>query len=100
MGRRIRSASVVIATLAVAALLAGCGLGAGHGTKQASVRVTANFGTTLYGSAAESKVPGSETVMSLLERHFKVSTRYGGGFVQSINGHGGTSNHRDWFYFV
>ena len=86
--------------LAAAALLAGCGLGAGPGTQQASVRVTADFGAKRYGSATESKVPGSETVMSLLERHFKVATRYGGGFVESIDGHSGSGAHRDWFYFV
>ena len=63
-------------------------------------RVTANFGSKLYGSAAEKQVPGSETVMSLLERHFKVTTRYGGGFVESIDGHSGSSGRRDWFYFV
>ena len=91
----------VAAALAVAVLLAGCGIGAGPGTKQASVRVTANFGSELYGSAAEKQVPGSETVMSLLERHFKVTTRYGGGFVESIDGHSGSSGRaRDWFYFV
>src|SRR5579863_674690 len=98
--RRIRPVSVAVACLAAAALLAGCGLGAGPGTKQASVRVTANFGSKLYGSAVERTVPGSETVMSLLERHFKVASRYGGGFVESIDGHSGSSDHRDWFYFV
>jgi hypothetical protein len=86
--------------MAVAALLAGCGLGAGPGTRAASVRVTANFGASVYGSAVENRVPGSETVMSLLQRHFKVATRYGGGFVESIDGHDGTGSHRDWFYFV
>ena len=100
MRRRTRSASAAAAALAVAALLAGCGFGAGPGTKQASVRVTADFGARLYGSAAERRVPGAETVMSLLERHFKVTTRYGGGFVESIDGHSGSADHRDWFYFV
>jgi hypothetical protein len=38
--------------------------------------------------------------MSMLERHFKVASRYGGGFVESINGQSGSSSHRDWFYFV
>ena len=98
--RRTRSVSAAAALAAVAALLSGCGIGAGPGTKQASVRVTANFGSELYGSAAEKQVPGSETVMSLLERHFKVTTRYGGGFVESIDGHSGGSGRRDWFYFV
>jgi len=39
-------------------------------------------------------------VMRLLERSFQVSTRYGGGFVESINGLSGTSDRRDWFYYV
>jgi hypothetical protein len=41
--------------------------------------------------------------MSLLMRNHKVKTRYGGGFVQSVDGHaGGTSNGDsvDWFYYV
>ncbi len=38
--------------------------------------------------------------MRMLERSFRVSNRYGGGFVQSINGHSGTSAQRDWFYYV
>ena len=38
--------------------------------------------------------------MRLLERCFHVTTRYGGGFVQSIDGLSGTSAQRDWFYYV
>jgi hypothetical protein len=38
--------------------------------------------------------------MRTLERHFRVQTRYGGGFVQSIGGAGGTASHVDWFYYV
>ncbi|MGH2870833.1 MAG: DUF4430 domain-containing protein, partial [Solirubrobacteraceae bacterium] len=88
------------AVLAAAALLSGCGRGAGPGTKDASVQVTGNFGARLYGSAVEKHVPGVETVMSLLERHFRVATRYGGGFAESIAGHSAGSGHRDWFYYV
>jgi Domain of unknown function (DUF4430) len=91
---------IVAAALAATALLGGCGFGAGPGTKDASVEVTSDFGSRLVGSASERDVPGAETVMSLLERHFKVSTRYGGGFVQSIDGHAGDTNHLDWFYYV
>lgn len=100
MLRRTRPVSLVVAAVAAAALLAGCGFGAGPGTRDASVRVTGNFGTTTYGSAVERHVPGAETVMSLLERHFKVSSRYGGGYVESIDGHSGSADHRDWFYYV
>jgi hypothetical protein len=38
--------------------------------------------------------------MRMLERHFQVGTRYGGGFVESIGGHSGSSNRLDWFYYV
>ena len=98
---RTRSAPrLAVAVVAAAALLSGCGIGGGPGTKDASVLVTGNFGTQLYGSAVETRVPGAETVMSLLQRHFKVTTRYGGGFAESIGGHSGGANHRDWFYYV
>jgi hypothetical protein len=86
--------------IAVAVALAGCGLGAGKGTSDVAVTVTRSFGTASVGSANEPKVPGSQTVMRLLERSFHVTTRFGGGFVQSINGQSGTSSRRDWFYYV
>ena len=98
--RRTRPVAAALACVASAALLAGCGLGAGPGTKNASLLVTADFGAKVYGSAVQKRVPGSETVMALLERHFKVTTSYGGGFVDSIAGHHGNSAHRAWFYFV
>jgi hypothetical protein len=86
--------------VAVAVALAGCGLGAGKGTSDVAVTVTRDFGTASVGSANESRVPGSQTVMRLLERSFRVTSRFGGGFVQSIDGHSGTSSRRDWFYYV
>ncbi|HET6868005.1 MAG TPA: DUF4430 domain-containing protein [Solirubrobacteraceae bacterium] len=86
--------------IAVAVALAGCGLGAGKGTSDVAVTVTRDFGTASVGSANEPKVSGSQTVMRLLERSFHVTTRFGGGFVQSINGNSGTSSRRDWFYYV
>jgi Domain of unknown function (DUF4430) len=91
---------IVAAAMAATVLLGGCGFGAGPGTTDASIEVTSDFGSSLVGSATERNVPGAETVMSLLQRHFKVSTRYGGGFVQSVDGHSGNTNHLDWFYYV
>ena len=38
--------------------------------------------------------------MRMLERHFSVATRYGGGFVESIDGLSGSSSRLDWFYYV
>ena len=95
-----RIVSAMVSAIAAAVALTGCGLGAGHGTSDVSVTVTRNFGTISVGSTTERHVPGSQTVMRLLEGTFHVSTRYGGGFVQSIDGLSGTSARRDWFYYV
>ena len=97
---RTRSGLAALAAIAAAVTVAGCGFGAGPGTKDASIQVTSDFGSHLIGRAVERHVPGAETVMSLLERHFKVTTRYGGGFAESIDGHSGGSSHLDWFYYV
>ncbi len=97
-GLAARLAIAVVLTLAIA----GCGLGAGPGSFDVSVTVTVtrDFGTTPVRTVAESRVPGSETVLALLERHFRIGVEYGGGFVESIDGLSGTSAHRDWFYYV
>ena len=86
--------------IAAALVLAGCGLGAGKGTSDVAVTVTRDFGAAAVGSASEPHTSGSQTVMRLLERSFRVTTRYGGGFVQSINGQTGTASRQDWFYYV
>lgn len=88
------------AAIAIAVLLAGCGLGAGPGTSGVSVSVTRGFGSVPISSLSVRHVPGSETVMRMLERHFRVSSRYGGGFVESIDGRSGGSSKLDWFYYV
>jgi hypothetical protein len=62
--------------------------------------VTRNFGSNFVRAVTVRKVPGSETVMRMLERNFPVHTRYGGGFVESIAGLAGSSAHLDWFYYV
>src|SRR5581483_10616859 len=87
--------AAMASAIAVAVALAGCGLGAGKGTSDVAVTVTHDFGTASVGSANESRVPGSQTVMRLLERSFRVNTRFGGGFVQSIDGRSGTTSRRD-----
>ncbi len=94
-----RIAAVALSALALA-VLAGCGLGPGKGTSDAGLVVTRDFGSHPIGSFTEQKVPGAETVMRMLERSFTVSTRYGGGFVESINGHAGDGSRHDWFYYV
>ncbi len=89
------------ALLAVA--LAGCGLGAGPAPKAITLTVTRDFGAQTVRSTGPPHVHGQETVMSLLMRNATVSTRYGGGFVQSVDGAAGGSTggqSRDWFYYV
>jgi hypothetical protein len=83
--------------------LAGCGLGAGQGARGVSVVVTRDFGTRIVGAARVGRTPGEETAMRLLQRHFGVRTRYGGAFVQSIDGLAGDAAARppvDWFFYV
>jgi len=88
------------AAVALALAVAGCGLGAGRATSDVSLLVTGDFGSRQIGQVTERHVPGSETVLRLLERHLRVGTRYGGGFVESIAGHSGTGARRDWFFYV
>ncbi len=89
-----------VAVPAIVLACGGCGLGPGAPTKSVSVTVTGQFGARHISTVSHSKVPGSETVMRMLERSFKISTRYGGGFVQSINGLAPSGAHNDWFYYV
>jgi hypothetical protein len=86
-----------------AAPLAGCGLGAGATPGGVRLDVTREFGAQSLRSVRAPRVVGQETVMSLLVRNATVSTRYGGGFVQSIDGSAGTDEggrQIDWFYYV
>ncbi len=99
MSRRARSPFALVA-IAAAMVTSGCGLGAGPGTQNVGVTVTRNFGTARVAQTSQSRVPGSETVLRALARHFRVQTRYGGGFVESIDGVSGGPSHLDWFYYV
>jgi uncharacterized protein DUF4430 len=85
-----------LAPVALAALLAaGCGAGQ---KGQASLWVTRDRGARVL--LVES-VPAGLTAMQALQRVADVKTRYGGRFVQSINGiAGNVTAQRDWFYFV
>ena len=97
MGSRVAAG---MAAAACAAALAGCGLGPGPGTSNVTLTVTRGFGAIPVARVTEGHVPGSETVMRMLERHLRVSTRYGGGFVESIDGQSAASSRLDWFYYV
>lgn len=99
-GRAVR----LIAAAAAAVALAGCGLGAGE--EQAgdgvSLRVTRDFGSELLSQARAPGVREDQTVMRYLRSANEVETRFGGGFVQAIDGldGGGPGATRDWFYYV
>jgi hypothetical protein len=79
--------------------LAGCGLGPGATPHGVQLDITDDFGTRPVLSTSAPQISGSDTVMRLLERNAKITTRYGGGFVQSVNGLAG-GTHSDWFYYV
>ena len=100
---RLRRLALVALVLSLATGLAGCGLGAGEGGIDARVVVTRDFGARQLEARIAQDLPSSETAMRLLERSFDVETRYGGGFVQSIDGvAGGREDGRpvDWFFYV
>lgn len=59
-------------------MLAGCGLGAGPDSSGVELTITSDFGAHLVHSWSLRSTVGEESVMSLLMRSAKVSTRYGG----------------------
>jgi hypothetical protein len=98
---RVLGVGAAVALLAVA--LASCGLGAGPAPRAITLTVTRGFGAHMVRSSSPPHVHGQETVMSLLMRNATVTTRYGGGFVQSVDGFSGGSTGAqpsDWFYYV
>ena len=90
----------LLAAAAGAVVLAGCGLGPGAGTSDVTLTVTRDFGSRAVAQVRAAHVPGSETVMRMHERHLPVQTRYGGGFVEAIDGTSGSASRLDWFYYV
>jgi hypothetical protein len=97
----ISGASLVhrLAPLLVALALAGCG-GAGPSAADGTAQlwVTRDRGSDVV---LDAEVPAGQTLLRALRSKAKVSTRYGGGFVQSIDDvEGSARRHRDWFWFV
>ncbi len=86
-----------LAALALGLLLSGCGQErAGSGS--ASLWVTRDRGATVL---LVETVPAGLTAMEALDRKADVSKRYGGRYVQSIEGvEGDISKRRDWFWFL
>jgi Domain of unknown function (DUF4430) len=102
MWRPVRRLLAAAALCAAGLVASGCGLGAGKGSGDVRVTVTTDFGGRRVGAATTSKTPGGETVMRFLQRNFRVQTRYGGGFVETIDGLSGSTagDQLDWFYYV
>lgn len=99
------SARAVCLTLALILAGATTGCGVGPGAERdggAELRVTRDFGTELLTADRVKKVRQDQTVMRLLRSGNEVKTRYGGRFVQAIDGieGGGASGFADWFFYV
>lgn len=88
-----RAAGLLLAV----SLVAGCGSApGGHG--KAVLWVTRDRGAQVL---LVRTVPAGLTAMQALRRGAKVQTRYGGRFVQAIDGlEGHLRQRRDWFYFI
>jgi hypothetical protein len=98
-----RATAVAIALLLAALAAAGCGLGPGAGVGDVSLTVTRDYGARQLLRPRSDAASESDTVMRVLDRESEVSTRYGGGFVQAIDGleaerAGGRA--WDWFFYV
>jgi hypothetical protein len=94
--------AVVGALLCAALATAGCGLGPGADVGDVQVTVTREYGAV---PVLDTSVTASEsdTVMRVLEGEAEVETRYGGGFVHSIDGVAEGSRDGDpydWFFYV
>jgi len=83
--------------------LSGCGFGEGEKLEGgASLRVTTDFGHRELAADEIDSVREDQTVMRLLQSQYDVDTRFGGNFVEAIDGveGSGSGGTRDWFYFV
>jgi hypothetical protein len=86
-----------LAVALLALLLAACG-GESAGSGSAELWVTRDRGQEVVLTAT---VPAGLTVLQALDREADVETRYGGRYVQAVNGvEGSLADRRDWFYFL
>jgi hypothetical protein len=99
--RRFGLSAILLALLSLIA--ASCSVDAGPGKGPARLLVTRDFGERRVLSATEDPIESGETVMRLLMRNAKVKARYGGRFVNAVNGVASTTKsgrRLDWFYYV
>lgn len=99
-----RSVAVAIALLLGAAVAtAGCGVGPGGGVGEVSLTVTRDYGAEPVLPEATAEASQSDTVMRVLDREAEIATRFGGGFVSSIEGlaeRAEDGRRYDWFFYV
>ena len=102
----MRRAPLALLSLVLALALASCGgegdaggsASAGARPDAATLWVTRDRGRELL---LEASVPPGLTPIQALDREADVETRYGGRFVQAVNGiEGSLEGQRDWFYFL
>jgi hypothetical protein len=102
MPRRGAAVAGALLLLGVALAAAGCGLGPGSKVGSVDLTVTRDFGATNL-TEASGEANESDTVMRFLEKEAEIETRYGGGYVKSIDGleeseRGG--HPYDWFFWI
>jgi hypothetical protein len=98
-----RGTAAAIALLCVALAAAGCGLGPGEGIGEVELTVTRDYGAVSVLHRELGDATESDTVMRVLEGEANISTRYGGGFVQAIEGieaQESVNRSLDWFFYV
>jgi hypothetical protein len=99
----VSSTRLLAAAFALCAIAAaGCGLGPGKDEGDVNLTVTRDYGRRVMLQKTDS-IRESDSVIRLLDRNADISTRYGGGFVQSIDGLSGSANggrSSDWFFYV
>jgi hypothetical protein len=102
--RRLTAVAIALALCASALAAAGCGLGPGRGLGEVSLTVTRDYGAEAVLEPVSDEVTEADTVMRVLERDADIETRYGGGFVQAIEGleaeEEAGEGPSDWFFYV
>ncbi|CAN5482282.1 hypothetical protein BH10ACT11_BH10ACT11_16850 [soil metagenome] len=101
IARSLFASAVAISAIALAY---GCGVGPGPSTEgTATLDVTRDYGVEPVADGTVENPTESETVLRLLDHQTDITTRYGGGFVQSIEGIAGgvdSGRNSDWFFYV
>jgi hypothetical protein len=98
---RLYVAAAAFLLLALAA--PACSINSGSEQGEARLLVTRDFGERRLLAATEDPIAKGETAMRLLMRNARVETRYGGRFVNAVDGVASKTEggrRRDWFYYV